>query len=163
MSRFDRMILRAGEAIAYLGVVGLLLVAFFTVADVSGRYFLGKPLIGYVDIAGVGTALTVSTFFPLLLLRRANITLQLLGKFGGRIGHLLLEIFSATLTFGFFALMAWQYFKFASDATSSGEIMPIMRWPTGPWWWGVTLFISLAAVAGLTVLIQDLRALGDKK
>src|SRR5690606_4436264 len=145
------------------GVLGLLLVAFFTVADVAGRYFFGKPLIGYVDIAGLATAVTISTFFPLLLLRRGNITLQLLGKLGGHIGHTLLEIFSATLTFAFFAFMAWQYLKFPKDATSSGEIMPIMRWPTGPWWWVVALFIAIAALAGLSVLIQDIRSLRSNK
>lgn len=163
MSKLDRQVTRFAEALASLGVAGLLLIAMFTVADITGRYVFGKPLIGYVDVAGLATALVVSTFFPLLLLRRGNITLQLLGKLGGHWGHVLLESFAALVTLGFFALMAWQYVGFAADAVAAGERMPVMRWPTGPWWWGVTLFIFLAALAALFVLAEELRAFGKKR
>lgn len=159
MNRFDRMALRIGETLASLGVAGLLIVAIFTVADITGRYAFGKPLIGYVDIAGLATAVVVSSFFPLLLLRRGNIALQLLGKAGGRIGHWLLDCFGALVTFVFFALMAWQYVGYSMDAMASGERMVVMRWPTGPWWWGVTVFIAITALAGLVVLVQEIRAL----
>ena len=62
------------------------------------------------------------------------------------------NLFGGVVTAPFFGLMSWQFVRFAAEAVATGERMPVMRWPTGPWWWAVTLFIALTAVVGAVVV-----------
>jgi TRAP-type C4-dicarboxylate transport system permease small subunit len=155
VQRLETWLLRVTRAIALVAVAALLALALGTVADVFGRYVLGKPIRGFTDIAALGTAVIVAAFFPALLARRGNITLRLGGRLVGPAGRRVLDTFGAALTAVFFALMAWQYARYAAEAASAGERMAVLAWPVGPWWWAVTVLVGVTAIVGAAMAVLD--------
>jgi TRAP-type C4-dicarboxylate transport system permease small subunit len=155
MERLERLVVRLTRAIALVAVCGLLAVAVGTVADVFGRYVLGQPIRGFTDVAALATAVIVAAFFPALLARRGNIALRVGGRILGATGGRILDAFGALLTAVFFALMAWQYARYAAEASQAGERMAVLAWPVGPWWWVVTVLIGITAAVGAIMVALD--------
>lgn len=151
-----RFILRISQMLALSGVGGLLALSLFTIADVVGRVF-GRPIPGFADIATLATAVIIPSFFPILLLRRGNITLRPFASLGERGPARVLDAFGSLLTAIFMALMAWQFVRFAAEATSSGERMAVLRWSVAPWWWAVAGMVAVTAVVAVAVWVTDLR------
>ena len=52
--------------------------------------------------------------------------------------------------------MTVQYARYSLELTGAGERMAILRWPTGPFWWAVTLMIAVTALAAAAVFLLDL-------
>jgi hypothetical protein len=51
--------------------------------------------------------------------------------------------------------MAVQYARYSIELTGAGERMAILRWPTGPFWWVVTLMIAVTALVAAAVFVLD--------
>jgi TRAP-type C4-dicarboxylate transport system permease small subunit len=161
VQRLEAWLARVTRAIALAAVCALLAVALGTVADVFGRYVLGKPIRGFTDVAALATAVIVAAFFPALLARRGNITLRAGARLLGPRGARVLDTFGAALTAAFFALMTWQYARYAAEAAQAGERMAVLAWPVGPWWWAVTVLIGVTAIVGALMTVLD--ATGHRK
>jgi TRAP-type C4-dicarboxylate transport system permease small subunit len=153
VERLERLLLRLTRLVALVAVAALLALALGTVADVFGRYVLGKPIRGFIDVAALATAVIVAAFFPALLARRGNITLRPFARLVGPRGARVLDTFGALLTAVFFGLMAWQYARYAAEASRAGERMAVLAWPVGPWWWAVTVLIGITAVVGAGMVV----------
>ena len=152
-------VLRVSQILALSGVGGLLALSLLTIADVVGR-LLGRPIPGFADIATLATAVIIPSFFPILLLRRGNITLRPFASFGEGGAARVLDAFGSLLTAIFMVLMAWQYVRFATEATGSGERMAVLRWSVAPWWWAVAGMVAVTAVVAVAVWVTDLRGRG---
>lgn len=154
-----RFVLRISQMLALYGVGGLLALSLFTIADVVGRQF-GRPIPGFVDIATLATAVIVPSFFPILLLRRGNITLRPFASLRVRGPARVLDAFGSLVTAIFMVLMAWQFVRFAAEVTGSAERMAVLRWPVAPWWWAVAVMVAVAAAVAVAVWVTDLRGRG---
>jgi hypothetical protein len=152
-------VLRVSQVLALSGVGGLLALSLLTIADVVGRLF-GRPIPGFADIATLATAVIIPSFFPILLLRRGNITLRPFASFGEGGPARVLDAFGSLLTAIFMVLMAWQYVRFATEVTGSGERMAVLRWSVAPWWWAVAGMVAVTAVVAVAVWVTDLRGRG---
>jgi TRAP-type C4-dicarboxylate transport system permease small subunit len=147
---------RLAEGIAAVAVLGLLGLAFCTVADVVGRYLLAAPIRGFNDIVPLAGAVLLSACMPHVVARRGNIAVDFVGQRLGPAAAQRLDQFGAVLCAGFFGLMAWQFVRYAIELAQTGDVTPILRWPAWPWWAAVAGFISMAAVVGvLTVAGGD--------
>lgn len=147
-----RLTCRLADQLAALAMLGLLALAVATVVDVLGRYLFASPLRGFSDIASLSGAVLLSACMPYVVARRANITVDFLGQRLGPRSAARLDGFGALLCAIFFALMAWQYARFALELHETQQLMAILRWPVWPWWSAVTVFILLSAIAGLLTL-----------
>lgn len=161
MNTIRTVMARLSEGLALISVACLLALSALTGVDVIGRYAFGQPIPGFTNAAGLVTALVVAGFFPVLTMRKANITLRPFAKAGGGVVGRLLDSFAALITALFFAVMAWQYASYAAEAVRSGEYIAVLRWPVGPWWWGVTVLIAITAVAAFVVFVQEARGQAD--
>jgi TRAP-type C4-dicarboxylate transport system permease small subunit len=132
----------------------LLAIALGTLADVTGRWLFGAPIRGYNDFAALAIAVVCAAFFPALIAQRGNVTVRLVGRLLGRRASRALDAFGALVTFLFFAVMAWQYVRYASEMARAGERTAILRWEVWPWWWAVALCILATAVVALIVLVR---------
>lgn len=130
---------RFTRRVAFIGLIGLLIVAIVTMVDVLLRYFFGAPIEGYEDITQLLFAIIVAACFPAGLLQGRNITIRFLGKALGTRGSLWLEALGAVATFIFFVLVAWQVAAFAIDETINNRYTQTLELSTGPWW----IFVSL--------------------
>lgn len=143
---------RAAARLALAAVAGLLLLAAGTAVDVLLRYAFASPIRGFVDIASLAGAVLLAACFPHVLVSRTNISVDMLGRSLGGGFKAALDRFAALVTAAFFALMAWQYVRFAAEMHETHQLIPVLRWPVWPWWSAVSVFIVLAAAgAALTV------------
>ena len=147
------MALSTGIALACVGC--LLALAALTGVDVVGRYVFNQPIPGFTNAAGLVTALVVAGFLPVLTMSKGNIAVRPFAAIGGKNVARFFDSFAGLLTTAFFGAMTWQYANYAAEAVRSGEYLAVLRWPVGPWWWGVTTIIAVTAVAAFVVFLQE--------
>lgn len=140
---------RAAAALAVLAMGGLLLLAVATATDIVLRYAFASPIRGFVDIASLAGAVLLAACMPYVLASRGNIAIDALGGWLGGSKRRMLDRFAACVSAAFFALMAWQYVRFALDMKDTGQSIPVLRWPVWPWWSAVAVFIVFAACVAL--------------
>jgi TRAP-type C4-dicarboxylate transport system permease small subunit len=157
LNAIERAIDRLALALALTAAAGLLLVAIATMVDVLLRWLLRMPIPGLGEISALFTAVVVAACFPMLIARRGNITITLVGSALGKSASRVLDAFGALVSALFFSAMTWQYLRFSAEMSSAGETTPILRWPAGPWWWVVTLMIMIAALIAIFVFVRDVR------
>jgi TRAP-type C4-dicarboxylate transport system permease small subunit len=157
LNSIERGIQRLALALALTAAAGLLLVAIATMVDVLLRWLLKMPIPGLGEISALFTAVVVAACFPMLIARRGNVTITLVGAALGKPASRFLDAFGALVSALFFSAMTWQYLRFSAEMSSAGESTPILRWPVGPWWWMVTAMIAIAAVIALVVFVRELR------
>lgn len=155
MDRLEQALARATRAVALAAVACLLGLAALTVADVLLRWLAGAPLRGFNDFAAVASAIVCAACFPALIARRGNVTIRFVGSLAGSRASRWLDAFGALVTAAFFLAMAVQYARYSLELTGAGERMAILRWPTGPFWWAVTLMIAVAALVAAAVFVLD--------
>lgn len=151
-SRLPELAHRGARWLACVAIAGLLLLAFGTVVDVLMRYVFARPIRGFVDIASLAGAVLLAACFPYVVTSRSNIAIDALGHRLGERARRWLDRFAALVTTGFFAVMAWQYVRFALDLKTDAQTIPVLRWPVWPWWAVVAACVVLAAAAGLLTI-----------
>ena len=155
LASLEREVRRCAHWIA-LGAVGCLLgLALLTLADVLLRWLFASPIRGFIDVASLAMAVIAAACLPALVAERGNVTIRMVGHAGRPRLRRALESFGAIVTFVFFALMAGEYVRYASEMSSSGERLGILKWPVGPWWWVVAVLISATALVALVVLLRE--------
>lgn len=147
---------RFTRRVAFVGLVGLLIVAIVTMVDVLLRWLLNAPIEGYEDVTGLLFGIIVAACFPAGLFQGHNITIRFLGKGLGRRGHLWLEAFGAVATFVFFACVVWQIGAYALDETVNGRFTQTLELPTGPSWWAATVILALCIPVQFTVMVVNI-------
>lgn len=146
---------RFTRRVAFIGLIGLLIVAVVTMIDVILRYFFNAPIEGYEDVSQLLFAIIVSSCFPAGLLQGRNITIRFLGKGLGERSSLWLEALGAFATLVFFVLVTWQVAAFALDETVNNRYTQTLELSTGPWWWFVSaLFLMCVPVQFLITVVK---------
>jgi len=148
--------------VALIGVAALFTAAFLTLFDVLLRWLFSLPIPGVDDATRLLLGLVVVSAFPAGLLQGNNVTIRFLGHGLGRRATNWLEVFGATLTFVFFALLAWQLVVFAGEEFRSGNstmTVKLLTWP----WWTITAALAIACVPVQAVVLAGhlRRALGN--
>jgi TRAP-type C4-dicarboxylate transport system permease small subunit len=138
---------RFTRRVAFIGLMGLLIVAVVTMVDVLLRWLFSAPIEGYEDITRLLFAIIVASCFPAGLLQGRNITIRFLGKALGQRVALYLEALGAIATFFFFTVVTWQVAAFALDETLNNRFTQTLEITTGPWWWFVS-FLLLMCIFG---------------
>lgn len=153
---------RAAEWLAIACTAGLLLLAAATTLDVVLRYAFAKPIRGFVDVASLAGAVLLAGCMPHVLASRSNISVDALGRWLGGRARRALDAFGALVTTGFFAVMAWQYLRFAAEMHETAQTIPVLRWPVWPWWAAVAALVVVAAAVGLATAL-DATATSDAR
>lgn len=149
---------KLAEFLASIGMLGMLALAFGTVADVLGRYFFAHPIRGFIDVATMGGAVLLAASMPYVLITRGNIVIDVLGRSLGLRASRLLDSFGALVTAIFFSVMAWQYWRYAVELRETGEVLPILRLPIWPWWTAVAILIVISAFIGVVAVFAPKRS-----
>jgi TRAP-type C4-dicarboxylate transport system permease small subunit len=153
--RFDRFT----RWVAFLGLMGLLVVALGTMGDVLLRWLFNAPIEGFEEVSELTFAIIVAACFPAGLIQGHNITIRLLGKGLGKRADQWLEAFGAALTLTFFVIVVWQIFVFALDETLNSRFTQTLEMLTGPWWWLVSgVIVICVPVQVLVTLVAVMRA-----
>lgn len=156
LDQADRALRRATRGLAVVGVTALLLQAGGIVLDALLRSVFGAPIHGLEDINLLLIPITVSSFLPVLVMERGNITVDLLGRALNKTMARLFGIFGHLLAFGFLLLLALYYGFYAFDL--GGQHTVIVEIPTRPGALIATGFLALAALLQGFVFLHSLLA-----
>jgi TRAP-type C4-dicarboxylate transport system permease small subunit len=149
------------RALAVLGLGLLLCFAVATIADGLLRYLLARPIDAVRDIGGMVAAVAVASCIPLVMLDRGNITIKFVGSFIGPRAGRVADFFASILVELVLIGMAWQFYRFAAQATRDGSATWMLHVPIAPFWWVATGLIWIAVAMQALVTVHYLAGRGD--
>jgi len=142
---------------AFVGVIGLIVLALLTVADVLLRWLFSTPIEGVDDITQLALAVAIASTLPTGLLHGHNVTIRFLGKGLGDRSTYWLDAFGAALTLVFFVLLTWQFGILTVDHFQSHNTTMIAEFITWPWWSVACLLAAFGTAVQSVVLAGELR------
>lgn len=164
--RIEKWARLLSQASAFIGAGALLLLSLAITGNILMRWLFAAPIHGVDDMAYLITATAIAAAAPLCFLRRGNIRVDFLGRFlsgtwKGSYG--ILEAFGGLFALAIVGLMTWQLALFASENSAAGATTLVLGWPSGPWWWAVTIFFGLTTFTQLVAIITALFATSEAR
>lgn len=153
---FNARLRRVAEIVALAAMAGLLLQCAVIFVDVMLRWLSSSPLLGLEDITRLLVIVVISACFPASFLNRGHIAIEFLGKSLGVKVERILNAFGSAVLLVFITLIAWQMIAYAIDATESGEITWILRWPLYPVYWIAAAIFAVCVPMQAVCLLVDL-------
>ncbi len=138
------------QRVATVGVVGMLFIAFATIADVVSRALLSRAITGMEEVAGMALAVAVSACLPAGAAQRVNITVDLLSGRIGAAAQARLERFGALALLVLYALLALRVGQYAAELGARHATTVYLNVPIAPFLWVVSAFLAA------TTLVQAL-------
>jgi C4-dicarboxylate transporter DctM subunit len=145
------------QRVASVGVLGLLLIAFSTIADVLSRWLFSAPITGMEEVAGMALAVAVSACLPAGAAQKVNITVELLSGRVGPATKARLERFGALCLLVLYALLALRVGAYAAELGARNAVTVYVNVPIAPFLWVVAAFLAI------TTLVQVLNVLAMAK
>jgi tripartite ATP-independent transporter DctM subunit len=148
LDRLEAGCVRATRPVAFLGVIGMLVVSGITMVDVLSRWLLNQSVAATNEMISMTFAVAVAACIPAGLALRVNLKVDLLeGKLSERWKAWLTVIGDSLLAL-FFIILAWRLAVYARDLAGQGRTTVILQWPQAPF-----IYVS-AILLGLGVLVQ---------
>lgn len=144
--------------VAFVGAVGILVIAAAIALDVLMRWLFNAPILGVDDLSKFILAVVISSFFPVGLAKGHFVTIRFLGKALGPRSTLWLEVLGAVGTLAVFVFFTWRLFLYAAETTRTGLATVVLEFPVAPWWWFVTIVMVVCVVVQLVVLADRIIA-----
>ncbi len=137
----------ATRPIAFIGVIGMLIVSGVTMVDVLLRWLFSSGISALNEIVAMIFAVTITACLPYGVVHGINLKLDLLanwivGRLATRVevvGNLILLLFLGVLT--------WRLSNYAGDLASRGRTTVVLGWPQAPFMYGVTCLLAISFIA----------------
>lgn len=157
IERLENQLGQVTRPIAFIGVLGMLIVAGITVIDVLLRWLANRGIAGLTEVMAMFFAVAVAACIPSGVARGVNLKIDILkhwivGRLGAWIG-----VTGAGLLLLFFALLAWRIFIYADSLAQTGQITTILLWPMAPFMYGVAVLLGVAAIVQAAVFLNHFR------
>ncbi len=153
--------LAATRALSGAGLVALMFVAVMTLADGLARWLANQPIEGVRDVGALAIALAVSCCIPVGLMERSNITIRFVESFIGPVWARVFDALAAVVVAVVVVALAWQFTAFAGKIARAGETTWVLKIPTAPFWYCVSVILWCAVVVQcIVVALEFARCLG---
>lgn len=130
---------------------GAILVALtgMSVASITGRAFLGRPVPGDFELVQIGCGAAIAAFLPYCQLRRGNIIVDFFTVRAGPRAQGALDALGALLVALVMAVLAWRTAVGMVAVRAAGEVSMIVGFPI---WIGYAAIVPSLALAALVAL-----------
>jgi len=146
------------QRIAFVGVAGMLFIAFSTIADVLLRWLFSAPIGGMGEVTSMALAVAVSACLPAGAAEGVNLTVDLLGARVAAKTVARLKLFGALVLLVFYALLAWRIGEYARSLQARDAVTVYLNIPTAPFMWTVAAFLASATLVQALVLARETRS-----
>ncbi|MGE0745871.1 MAG: TRAP transporter large permease subunit [Rhodospirillales bacterium] len=146
LERLQEACAAATRPIAFLGVIGMLIVSGVTVADVLLRWLANSGVAALNEVVSMTFAVAVAACMPSGCARGVNLTVDILERWLAPRLAAWLAAAGSVLLFVFFAVLAWRIGVFARSVADQGLITIILNWPQAPFLYAAAILIGIAAV-----------------
>ena len=155
LDRLEGVIAGWSRNVAVLGVLALLVIAVVTLADVLLRWVANAPIRGLNDILMISAPVVIAACFPLVIARRENIAIRMLGHaVGPRVG-LWLDAFGSLALLVFVTLVGWQLIVYTVELGRANRTTWQLLIPVAPFWTIATSLVLLCIPAQGAALASD--------
>jgi tripartite ATP-independent transporter DctM subunit len=137
------------QRVASIGVLGMLLIAFTTIAHVLARWLFSAPITGMGEMASMALAVAVSACLPGGAAQRVNITVDLLSGRASARTVARLQVFGALALLVFYAALALRLGEYAASLEARQAATVYLNLPIAPFLWVVTAFVAATALVQL--------------
>jgi TRAP-type C4-dicarboxylate transport system permease small subunit len=148
---------RLCRLMALLGGLVLVALALLTATSVLGRYFLGRPITGDIELVAVLTAVAVSLFMPYCQLQKGHVIVDVFTERAPPAVRAALDALGSLAVALVALVLAWRLALGGLELRAAGDETMMLRLPT---WWGFLVVVpgfALMAVAGLASFRRELR------
>lgn len=122
----------------------LVVLMLLTFADVVGRNFLGRPLLGATELTEYSLAFVTFLIYPVVAYHRQHISVDLFDRFIGRRGQRVQQVFGDGLGAVVFAVLSYRLWIQGVRLLSYGDETPQLGIPIAP------IYFFMAVMAGVT-------------
>src|SRR3954467_12958391 len=156
-SRLDRLEQWLGKLtrpIAFIGVLGMLIVSAVTVVDVTLRWLGVQRVSAMNEIVAMTFAVAVSACIPAGISAGVNLKIDIFARWlTGRLAAWL-DAAGAGLLLLFFGVVAWRIGVYAESLASRHSTTILMGWPQAPFMYGAAVLLGIAAAVQAVVTIN---------
>ena len=144
------------QRIAFIGVVGMLVVGMLTTVDVVVlRWMFASPIPGSNEFLTTIFAVAIAAVLASGLAQRANLEIDMLhGALGARTAAWL-RAGGSVLFLLLLIFLAWRVAIYAVQATERGQVTVILQWHTSPFLWAITALVALCVPVQLVVALTS--------
>jgi C4-dicarboxylate transporter DctM subunit len=143
--------------VAFIGVIGMLVVSGVTIVDVLTRWIFDTSIAATNEIISMTFAVAVAACIPAGLAYSVNLKVDLLeSHLTGRwkewlnaIGNILLGLF--------FAILCWRVMLFAADLHAQHRTTVILGWPQAPFMFATAALFAAGVAVQLVVSLNAAR------
>ena len=146
------------QAFAFAGGAVFVLMIGMSVASITGRAVVGKPVQGDFELVQFGCAIGIAAFLPWCQLCRGNIIVDFFTTGLPKRAQAGLDAFGALLLAVVMAVVAWRAGSGAQAVFASGEMAMISRIPVWIAYAGIVPSLALTAVVGFYTAWESLQA-----
>src|SRR5262249_12414775 len=137
--------------IAFVGVLGMLIVAGVTVVDVLLRWLASSAITARNEITAMVFAVAVAACIPAGLAGRVNLRIDILARWLTPRVDAWLDALGAALLLVFFLVLTWRIAVFAGSLQAQGRTTLILGWPMAPFMYAVALLLGIGTLVQAVV------------
>jgi len=166
LDRLEAACVRATRPIAFLGVIGMLVVSGITMVDVLSRWLLNQSVAATNEMISMTFAVAVAACIPAGLALRVNLKVDLLETRLSERAKAWLTVIGDVLLALFFLILAWRIAAYAADLAGQRRTTVILQWPQAPFMYTSAILLGLGVIVQIVMTLNALRlalATGDGK
>ena len=148
---------RATRWIAFVGLVGLVIVSMVIVLDIVMRGVFSHPLEGLEEITKFVFAIVIASCFPAGLVQGQNVAIRFLGSGLGPKAANWLEVLASACTLLFFVFLSWRLVIFTAAEAADDHYTQTLQLPTAPFWIIITAILCTSLPVQAAVLAVHLK------
>ena len=156
LERFENRLVQITRPIAFIGVLGMLIVACITVFDVLWRWLFKGGVTGLTEVVAMVFAVAVAACIPSGVARRVNLKIDILRHWiTGRL-EAWMSVVGAALLCLFYSLLMWRIFIYAVSLADQARTTTLLLWPMAPFMYAVAVLLGAASLIQVVVFINTL-------
>ncbi|OZI58747.1 TRAP transporter small permease subunit [Bordetella genomosp. 1] len=157
-----RLLERVARIGAWIGGLGLLLVSWLIVIDLAARKLAGVSLGGADELAGYTLAVASAWAFPITLLRRSHIRVDVVYTHLSPRTRVVLDVFALVCLGVFVGTLTWHAWFVLVDSihfqSVSNTPLQVPQWiPQSLWFAGYAFFLLTIVVLGACALARVMK------
>ena len=143
--------------VAFVGVLGMMIISFATLLDILLRWLANSPIHGFNEVIEMGIAVAIAGTFPAGASQRVNLTIDLLGSRVGVKTTGWLRTIGSLCLLVFYVFLAWRIGIFALRLQQRGAETVYLELPMAPFIWAVSVFLGVAALVQVVAFLVSLK------
>ena len=156
LERIENRLVLITRPIAFIGVLGMLIIACITVFDVLWRWLFKGGVTGLTEVVAMVFAVAVAACIPSGVARRVNLRIDILSHWiTGRL-EAWMNVVGAGLLCLFYSLLMWRIFIYADSLADQARTTTLLLWPMAPFMYAVAVLLGAASIVQAVVFMNTL-------